>query len=48
MSRERIDLYVKDCIKRIKAKRLPPHHTANLHVISYLKESKQYDAGVEF
>jgi len=48
MSKENIDLYVQDCIKRIKARQLPPHHTANLHVISYLKESQQYDTAVEF
>jgi len=48
MSKELIDIHVQDCMKRIKARQLPPHHTANLHVISYLKESKQYDAAIEF
>lgn len=48
MSREEIDGHVKDCVRHIKARRLPPHHTANLHVISYLKESKQYDEAIGF
>lgn len=48
MSEDQIDIYVHDCIKRIKARQLPPHHTACLHVISYLKESNQYDAAIEF
>ena len=35
-------------VKHIKSGGLPPSPRANLHLISYFKESEQYDAGIEF
>ena len=33
--------------KLYKRRQLPPHPTASLHLISYYKESKQFDSGIE-
>ena len=35
-------------VKHIRSGEVPPSPRANLHMISYFKESKQYDAGIEF
>ncbi|MCJ1474106.1 hypothetical protein MMC13_002764 [Lambiella insularis] len=43
-----LDKHVKEFQDHYKKRRLPPHPDASLHLIGYFKESKQYDAGVEF
>ena len=39
---------LKEFIKDLKLARIPPHPMASLHLISYFKESTQYDAGIDF
>ena len=39
---------IKPFIKDLKQARIPPHPTASLHIISYYKDSKQYDAGMDY
>ena len=47
MSMESIDRCVRDCVQRLKSRRLPPHPLASMHLISYFKEAKKFDSGVE-
>ena len=39
---------VRDFVKYYKRGLLPPSSSASLHIISFYKESKQYDSGIEF
>ena len=47
MARESLHRCVSDCVQRLKHRRLPPHPTAGMHLISYFKEAKDFAAGVE-
>ncbi|MCJ1294595.1 hypothetical protein MMC34_006153 [Xylographa carneopallida] len=40
--------HVKEAVDHYQRRRLPPDPEASLHLISYFKESNQYDDGIEF
>ena len=40
--------HVKEVVDHYQCRRLPPNPEASLHLVSYFKESNQYDAGLEF
>ncbi|MCJ1395189.1 hypothetical protein MMC18_008072 [Xylographa bjoerkii] len=40
--------HVKEAVDHYQHRRLPPDPNASLHLISYFKESNQYDDGIEF
>ncbi|MCJ1406165.1 hypothetical protein MMC19_000230 [Ptychographa xylographoides] len=48
MRMETIKENVKEFVDHYKRRRLPPHPDASLRLISFFKESEQYDAGVDF
>ncbi|MCJ1383318.1 hypothetical protein MMC17_006431 [Xylographa soralifera] len=48
MSPTAIAEHVKEAVDHYQRRRLPPDPDASLHLISYFKESNQYDEGIEF
>lgn len=47
-SAKHIRQHVEDFQKLYESRQLPPHPKASLHLISYYKESKHFDQGIEF
>ena len=45
---ENITKRVDEFVMHYKKRRIPPHPVASVHIIGFYKESKKYDAGIEF
>jgi hypothetical protein len=43
-----IEMHVKEFVKRLQLRQLPPHSSASTHVLSYFKRSGQFDAGLDY